>query len=284
MTRSTSAALTLPMLLAVAACSEKPAHDESTNMSVESSTPDVALTTAPGVAFNYAYRFGLEATKIAELQERHAAACETLGTSRCRITGLAFSRHGEDRAQGVLELALAPELARKFGKDAIAAVEAAKGNVASIEIEGVDQAPVLERSAIDSATARAGREKLEAEAASSGVSESRRIDIRQQIDAQRIAERDAAARGDDAKRALARTPMRFTYSTEGFLPGISIDRTTWAALAFAGTLLNALLALVIVLAVLAIPLGIILLGFVHGRRIAEHLWAWLAPRPAPEAS
>lgn len=283
MTRSTSAALALPMLFAVAACSEKPADQESTNLSVESSTPDVALTAAPGVAFNYAYRFGLEATKIAELQERHAAACEALGTSRCRITGLAFSRRGEDRAQGVLELALAPELARKFGKDAIAAVEAAKGNVASIEIEGVDQAPALERSAIDSATAGAEREKLEAELARGSASETRRSDIRHQVDALTIAERDAAARGNDANRAIARTPMRFTYSTEGFLPGISIDRTTWAALGFAGMLLNAVLALVVVLAVLAIPLGIILLGFVHGRRMVERLWSRLAPRPAPEA-
>ncbi len=60
--------------------------------------------------------------------------------------------------------------------------------------------------------------------------------------------------------------MRFTYSTEGFLPGISLDRTAWAALGFAGTLLNGLLAILVVLGTLAIPAGLVVLGFAHGRK------------------
>ncbi len=96
----------------------------------DSAAPDIGVTSAPGVAFSYDYRFGLKSAKIAALQERHAAACETLGIDKCRITGLSFSRRGADHATGILELALAPELAASSAKMRLLQSKPSKGRSA----------------------------------------------------------------------------------------------------------------------------------------------------------
>ncbi len=59
--------------------------------------PNVRVSAAPGVAFNYRYAFRVPDAKIAAVQEEHAAACETLGLSRCRITGMRYSLIDEDQ-------------------------------------------------------------------------------------------------------------------------------------------------------------------------------------------
>src|SRR3546814_7722197 len=53
-------------------------------------SPNIGVTSAPGVAFIYAYAFRLDDSRIAAVQEEHAAACEALGTTRCRITGMTY--------------------------------------------------------------------------------------------------------------------------------------------------------------------------------------------------
>lgn len=283
MRRFQTVPLVLPVLLTLAGCSQQePASYESSsqaNQAEDAVTPDIGVSAAPGVAFSYDYRFGLDSGKIASLQERHAAACEALGLAKCRITGLRFSRYGADRAGATLELALAPDLARSFGKDAMAAVEAAKGAVTQIEIAGVDQNPALKNSDRQGEAARAERARLETQLADSKLPDATRAELVRQIAAQKTAEQAAQAQGEAARDMLATTPMRFTYSTDGFLPGISLDRTARAALSFAVMLLNALFALVVVLGVLAIPLGLILLAFAHGRKGAQWLWRKLAPEP-----
>lgn len=52
--------------------------------------PNVGVTAAPGVAFNYQYAFRLAPTRIAEVQEQHAQMCERLTVARCRITGMFY--------------------------------------------------------------------------------------------------------------------------------------------------------------------------------------------------
>jgi hypothetical protein len=282
MTRLTAAALALPVLLSVCACSrQEPASEQnsSSEQRDENATaPNIGITSAPGITVSYDYRFGLESGKIATLQERHAAACEALGLDKCRITGLSFSRRDKDHADGTLELALAPNLARKFGKDATAAVEMAKGTVAAIDIASEDKNPALNRSATDIEAAQAESARIEAQLAGPELPKETRAELLRQITRQKAAERDAKARGTDVRETLANTPMRFTYSTDGFLPGFSLDRTAWAAFGFAGVLLNALLAIIVVLGTLAIPAGLILLGLAYGRKGALRLWIWLAPR------
>ena len=64
--------------------------------------PNVRVSAAPGVAFNYRYAFRVPDAKIAAVQEEHAAACETLGLSRCRITGMRYSLIDEDEVTASL--------------------------------------------------------------------------------------------------------------------------------------------------------------------------------------
>src|SRR3546814_9829361 len=92
--------LTGAMALALIGCSEKssetlreaPAYDMAPVETAEvapqtpsaARSPNIGVTSAPGVAFNYAYAFRLDDSRIAAVQEEHAAACEALGTTRCR--------------------------------------------------------------------------------------------------------------------------------------------------------------------------------------------------------
>jgi hypothetical protein len=72
-----------------AACSQQ----QEASDAADSMTSDVSPTAAPGVAFDYRYRFGLPDAKITAAQEAHASACEKLGIDRCRIPGIT----GEDQ-------------------------------------------------------------------------------------------------------------------------------------------------------------------------------------------
>lgn len=264
------------ILITLSACSK---IDDTSQGTSNDGAPDIGLSAAPNVAFHYDYRFGLAASSIAAAQEKHAAACEALGLDRCRITGVRYSRAGDDRADGMLELALAPDIARKFGKDATAVIEAARGTLTSLDIGGEDQSGVLERSAEDVSAAKTERARLEQQLQQGKIPAQLRADIERQLSGQRAAEQQADRQGKQARALVATTPMRFIYSTDGFLPGLSIDRTALGALGFAATVLNALLALIIVLAALAVPIGVLLLAIAHGKTIAVRLWQRLAPRP-----
>src|SRR5690349_9797876 len=72
------------------------AADSVAEESDQPRAPGVTPTAAPGVAFNYHYAFDLPGLRISAVQEQHAASCERLGVSRCRITGMNFEQNGED--------------------------------------------------------------------------------------------------------------------------------------------------------------------------------------------
>ena len=72
------------------------------------SPPGIAPTAAPGVAFNYRYGFSLPDVNISTAQEAHAAACEKLGLSRCRITGMTYELDDRDRVHALTIKATAP--------------------------------------------------------------------------------------------------------------------------------------------------------------------------------
>lgn len=57
----------------------------------QSGGPNINVSSAPGVAFNYRYAFRLPNSRISAAQEAHAAMCEKLGVTRCRITGMRYS-------------------------------------------------------------------------------------------------------------------------------------------------------------------------------------------------
>ena len=182
--------------------------------------PDVAVTAAPGVAFNYAYAFRLDDDRIAGIQEEHAAACETLGTGRCRITGLTYRLVRENQVEAQLAFKLDPAIARKFGRDAIASVAKAEGVLAEARISGEDVGTQISDSQRRSADASSEIARIETRLQQGGLGDRERTELQQQLASLRDrldSERDTRRAGE---AMLATTPMVFEYHGTGGLPGI----------------------------------------------------------------
>lgn len=214
--------------LALVGCGQKPS-DESISAEAPAATeaavdaaggPDVAITAAPGVAFNYQYAFRLDDKRIAKVQEDHAAACEALGINRCRITGMSYRLVRENEIAGQLQFKLDPAIARRFGKDAIATVEKAEGVLALANITGDDVGSTISESQRRSAGTGAEIARLETRLKQAGLGDRERTELQQQIATlrqQQNAESDTRRAGE---ALLATTPMTFDYQGTGGLPGI----------------------------------------------------------------
>jgi hypothetical protein len=192
------------------------AEEASTEMAA---SPNVSPSAAPGVAFNYRYAFRVPDAKIAGVQEEHAAACETLGLSRCRITGMRYTLEDEDEVRASLAFKLDPIIARKFGKDAIASVAKAEGILVDSQIQGVDAGSEITASQRRSADVSANLDRTEKRLAAGGIKDRERTELQEQ--AARMREQLSAE--TDTRRAgeasLATTPMEFSYSGGEGIPG-----------------------------------------------------------------
>ena len=135
-----SLALTLALF---AACSKQNGSGQSGDLH---EAPDVSPTAAQGVAWRYAYEFQLPDDAIEAVQEAHASECEALGVSRCRITGLRYSVSNDNAVSAMLEVKLAPELARQFGKQATGNVRKAGGRLSNTEFSGEEVGPAAPKS------------------------------------------------------------------------------------------------------------------------------------------
>ncbi|WP_073977507.1 DUF4349 domain-containing protein, partial [Erythrobacter donghaensis] len=69
----------------------------------------------PQLAYEYDYRWKLEADAIGSLQRRHASLCEQQGPASCQIIGMTKTGAESDAVEGVLEMAVATRQARAFG-------------------------------------------------------------------------------------------------------------------------------------------------------------------------
>lgn len=214
-------------LVLTAGCSqqEERASDDLQTMDVESEpspsaetsasrAPGIVPTAAPGVAFNYRYGFRLPDANISAAQEEHAAACEKLGLSRCRITGMTYQLDERDRVDGSLALSIDPLLARAFGRDAIAAVEKRDGRLRYAEITGEDQNPALDDAARREGSANRTIAQLEADL-DRAKSEDERVQLREQIRQLRAEIQMAQSSAAESEAKIQRTPMTFTYAGGG---------------------------------------------------------------------
>src|SRR3954454_15786006 len=117
--RKSSILLTAALLASCSQGHRQPDRDSSTFDTREEpsgTAPGVDVTSAPGVAFNYRYAFRLPGNRIAQVQESHAQACEKLGLTKCRITGMRYRLVNQKDVQAMLALRLDPGIAREFGK------------------------------------------------------------------------------------------------------------------------------------------------------------------------
>ncbi|HEX8572679.1 MAG TPA: DUF4349 domain-containing protein [Allosphingosinicella sp.] len=287
--------LGLLLLFTAAGCGQSPNQDYSGPSSSQNSTeaavdsaavsetsagPNVAVTAAPGVAFNYRYAFRLPVDRVQTVQEQHAQACEKAGIDRCRITGLRYRLVDED-IEAMLAFKLDPALAREFGKQGIDAVVRAEGMLVDAEISGEDVGSKI-------AVARRGEgeleeelKRVEAQLARAGLRGSERAEL--QLQAQQLRERMRASRATrtEQQESLATTPMTFNYGSGDLAPGFrgrpSLSRALDEAIDnFLGGLAWIFIALITLLP-WAVVAGLLVWG---GRKLARR---FSPPAPPQEA-
>jgi hypothetical protein len=236
--------------------------------------PNIAVTSAPGVAFDYRYAFRLDNARIQPMQEAHAAACEKLGIARCRITGMRYALVNERDIQASLELKLAPELARAFGKDATRAVTEAKGMLVEQEIRGTDMAPAIEGANRGRAELQDELDRVNRELARSGLSNVLRDRLLSEAQSIRAQMRGLGEQKKSAEAALATTPMLFVYGSGAQVPGMDEERPLAEALSDAGLgFQRALGSLILVSATLLPWLALLFLLWLAARRFGLLRWA-----------
>ncbi len=193
--------------------------DVKEEAAADAASPGIAVSSAPGVAFNYRYAFRVPNAKISAVQEEHAQACEKLGLDRCRITGMRYRLVSNDEVSAMLAFKLDPTLARDFGKQGIAAVTKAEGMLVDSEITGTDAGAVIEGANRASAGLRDELAKVEEQLKRTGLSTGERTELTQQAASLREQIRSASATRTEARESLATTPMVFDYGSGDVIPG-----------------------------------------------------------------
>lgn len=236
-TRTLATALASTALLLVAGCSksaDQPADAASDaaaaaeavagaapaaadGSSARDSVPDIGGVVAPGVAFTFNYAFTLPAKAIGGVQQEHANACMRLGPSRCRVTGMTYEQPGEDRVSARTDYLLAPDLAHRFGSDAIAAAERADGKLDNALVNGQNAGGEIALSQQNSAAVQAEVERIEARLKAKGLTREERAELTRKVEALHEQLRGEAQNRRDKEESIASTPVSFTYASEGLL-------------------------------------------------------------------
>ena len=193
-------------------------------MSGPQAAPDISPTAAPGVAFNYRYAFRLPAERIGPVQEQHARACEQLGISRCRITGMRYRVVNERDVEAMLAFKLEPSIARRFGQAGADLVTRSEGMLVDSEISGTDVGTTIRAAGRNIAEMTEELERLEARLRQRIPAEER---SRLEFEAQQLRQSIRANRAsrEDQQESLATTPMVFQYGSGELVPGFD-DRPT----------------------------------------------------------
>ncbi|SOB87238.1 hypothetical protein SAMN06297144_2365 [Sphingomonas guangdongensis] len=271
----------LLIALALAGCGA--ATDEQSSSAREGG-PGVEVTAAPGVAFSYHYAFRLPAARIAAAQEAHAQACERLGVTRCRITGMRYSVVNEERIDASLAFKLAPALARSFGRAGIAAIERADGMLAAAEITGTDVGSGIARDEAGQRAAAGERARIERDLARPGLTGAERAELLRQRAALDDQVRGTAAAVAEGRDSLASTPMLFDYATGEAIRGVGPRSTIARAVAtFMESAEWTFATLLWLLATLGPPLLLLAVLALLWRRFAQPLRRWWGRDRTPAA-
>ncbi len=271
-----SAYLILVPTLLLAACSganeESPPNEAATQTSADvvayevseesndasaMKAPGIPASVAPNLAFEYRYAFKLPDAKIGAVQEEHAEACEVLGSARCQIVDYRYAQAKENDVEAMLAFKLDPAVARKFGRDAIASVEKAEGVLADGNVSGTNVGGAIEDSQGRSALLQAQLERLELRlkaklpAKERASLQDRAEEIRRELDT----EADGRGKGEIK---LAMTPVQFTYTSDGGVPGFGKDNPFASAFDVSATSFATMISFVLMVAGALAPWALLL--------------------------
>lgn len=180
--------------------------------------PNVSPTAAPGVAFNYRYAFRLPVQRVSQVQEQHARACEQLGISRCRITGMRYRVVNDRDIEAMLAFKLEPTLARRFGQAGAEVVARSEGMLIESEISGTDVGTTIRAAGRNIAEMTADLNRLEARLRQR-LSADERARLEYEAEQLRQAIRANRANREEQQESLATTPMVFQYGSGDLVPG-----------------------------------------------------------------
>lgn len=254
------------LVVALLLCSSCSSNEGSTETEALHETPDVSPTAAAGVAWRYAYDFQLPDEVIERVQEQHASECEALGVTRCRITGLRYTVSDDDAVSAMLEVKLAPDIARRFGKQATTDVRKAGGRLSNTEFAGEDTGPVLSETARNQRDLQAQIADIEKQLANPSLKDSERAQLQSQLGELRSRLSEARSSIAETQEKLASTPMTFNYYGKGGITGFAGRNPVMDAVrSFVASLVTMITFVLQVLAIL-LPWAALLTLLVLGAR------------------
>lgn len=281
--KSRSIHLVLIATGAAALCSSCSKNERQQSTS-ETSSPDIFPSAAPGVAFNFAYQFSLPDDRISATQEAHAAACERLGLTRCRITGMSYTVDQNEQVAAELDLKLDPAIARQFGKSAQQSVEGNDGKLIRLEIGSSDEGQVIDQATKQRADASSQIAQLRAELARTKPGTTAHANLMSQIQSLQERASEQSRTIETSQATLASTPMEFHYYGRGGVPGFRGNPIREAWQTFVTTVVWLVGILLQALAVLApLSLLIALLIGIWRARPMRALRAWIKGPQESEA-
>lgn len=241
---------------------------------------DKIPTSLPQLAYEYDYRWRLEAGAIGSLQRRHASLCEQQGPASCQIIGMTKTGSEKDEVEGVLEMAVATRQARAFG--ALLEDEALDAGAEQIASEIASEE--LSKQIVD--TEARVRARTELRDRLTQVLRTRKGKVEELVEA----ERSLAAVNeeiDQAKSWLREMDGRVAYSRvtvhyeTGSTAGGSFLGPVQGALGALGAIFGWFAALLILGAAVALPVG----GAWWAQGVLRRRLAVASPAPeAPKAS
>lgn len=174
--------------------------------------PDVGNGAATaGLAFTYSYGLTLPARSIATVQEAHAAACEALGSGRCRITGLGYTVDRAGTVSADLSVRVAAPIARRFAREAVTAAEQAGATLTGAHIGGDDVSLAQTAATRQSEEATVELTRIDRALARPDLPAAERAELRSQRAAETQAARTAAATQTQSAASIATAPVAFHY-------------------------------------------------------------------------
>jgi len=254
----------------------------------EPSSPDISPSAAPGVAFAYGYNFKLADERISSLQETHAAECEKLGLSRCRITGLRYTVGENEQVSAMLQVKLDPAIARQFGKNAVASTERAGGRLVNAEFSGEDEGSSIQTATTRKTELETRIAEIERRLSTLGSGDRERTALQQQLDQLRQELAESKRQISVSEEKLATAPMTFNYYGKGGVTGFGGENPIADAwrLMIASTVTMISLLLKFVGAVLPWAALILLLVLAVRSRLGRAVrrwWTTMGEESPPEA-
>ena len=211
---------------------------------------------APRIAYVYSYGFRVPREDIAPLQQRHADMCIALGPLTCQVRSLQQNGAEDDYGYGELQLSVAADRARDFGRELAQAAEAQGGNQISSSIEGED----LSKQIVDTEARLRSREVLRDRLME--VLRTRKGSVQELVEAERgvaqVNEEIDQARSwlQEMRGRVAYSRVTVTYQSESAGPGGFIEPIRKAVGSIGPVAGNVIGGLILLLTIFA-PLGLV---------------------------